>query len=101
MIPLLTVQDRLPLDKLGLMLAPDFAVPKGGWEDRSETVTVAPPAGEAFETPALITASHLCVSKGAKDRGWRIVVILFSCTEKQVPAGSTILAAEEIVRELL
>jgi hypothetical protein len=101
MIPLFTVTERFPIEKLGLMLGPDFAVPKTGWEDRSEMVTVALPGGETFTTPGLFTSTHFCAAKGAKDRGWRIVVILFSCKPEQVPVGSSILAAEEIVKELI
>jgi hypothetical protein len=58
MIELLTVMDRFQIQRIGVLLIPDFSVPREWTKRRSEKVTVVPPNGPSFETQANFDMVH-------------------------------------------
>jgi hypothetical protein len=102
---LLTVEAAFQIESVGVVVVPDFSVPRG-WKDRSETVLVAKPDGQHYETTAQFNAAHFNVAidpadeRGSIDRRWRVVVSLPNRRKEELPSGSKIMVSCEL-RDLL
>ena len=94
---LLTVTDRFLLDRLGLVLTPDFPVPRG-WHDRSETVTLVRPASESLECHASFFSLHLNIRdpRIPSSQRWRVVVTLPALKQEDVPVGTRVLCSRPL-----
>jgi hypothetical protein len=95
-VELLTVQDRFGSGS-GVLLHPDFSVPKSGWHKRTEVVVVVKPDGTQFKTRASFDVVHYNIAgQSTLEQRWRVVVGLPASAPDDVPAGSKILASQEI-----
>jgi hypothetical protein len=96
LVELLTVADRFQLSS-GLVLMPDFSVPKG-WRPRSETVLIVKPNGESREARAWLAVAHFYIRDPAvsADRRWRLVVCLPTMTKEEVPIGSKVMVPQSL-----
>ena len=97
-VELLTVEDCFEIGDLGVVLRPNFSVPNGRWAARADTVTVARPDGQSFQTRAELTLSHFNISDPnvSIDQRWRVIVSLPGRTKNDVPAGTKILVSENL-----
>jgi hypothetical protein len=88
LVELLTVADRFQLSS-GLVVVPDFSLPKG-WKARSETVAIVTPEGESRKILACLMATHFNIPDPtvSADRRWRLVVSLPTMTKEEVPIGT-------------
>jgi hypothetical protein len=94
---LLTVHGHFDITGRGLVLLPDFDVPKG-WENRSEPVLVVGPDGREHEFAARFELIHFNIrdpNVGA-NRRWRVSVSLPSASKASVPVGSKIFCESEL-----
>jgi hypothetical protein len=96
-VELLTVKDSIQISGRGVVVIPDFSVPDG-WQNRTDSVTVAKPDGHQFEAKAQFSMSHANVSGSqiSIDKRWRVVLILLDRTKDELPAGSRILVSPEL-----
>jgi hypothetical protein len=97
MIELLTVMDRFQIQRIGVILVPDFSVPRD-WANLSEQVTVVTPEGASFKTLANLNLAHFNISdpEASIDKRWRIAVSLPAIEKDTVPVGSKILVSESV-----
>jgi hypothetical protein len=95
---LLTVEDCFEIGDVGVVLRPDFPAPDGRWTARADTVAVATPDGQSFQTRAELTLWHFNISDPNVpiDRRWRVIVSLPGRMKKDVPAGTRILVSENL-----
>jgi hypothetical protein len=94
---LLTVQEHFDITGRGLVLLPDFDVPKG-WENRSEPVLVITPDGREHEFAARFELIHFNIrdpNVGA-NRRWRVSVSLPCASKAAVPVGSKLFCESEL-----
>jgi hypothetical protein len=95
-VELLTVQKCYECGA-GVLLHPDFSVPKSDWHKRTEVIVVVKPDGTQFKTRANIDVVHFNIAGQATlDERYRVVVGLPACEKDDVPVGSKILASQEI-----
>lgn len=94
---LLTVQEHFEISSRGLVLSPDFDVPRG-WRNHSESVVVVTPGGEAREFVANLELIHFNIRDPNVDvnRRWRVSVSLPSANKLTVPVGSKVLCESEL-----
>ena len=97
LVELLTVSDHFQLQRIGLVVAPDFSAPPG-WKPRSETVTVLTPDGQSQEAMVRIEVWHAEIRDPSvpADRRWRLVVSFPEMTKERVPVGSRIMASQAL-----
>ncbi|MFN7573028.1 MAG: hypothetical protein ACK5TK_16490 [Betaproteobacteria bacterium] len=102
-VELLTVEECFLLNGVGLVLAPDFSVPREKWRSRLEQVLVITPEAHQFEAQAELLLTHFNVgdSVAPLDRRWRIVITLPALTKERVPVGSRILVSPKVRNALL
>jgi len=106
-IELLTVEDAFPLSNgrgmSMLIITPDFSVPKAGWKERMEAVTIVKPDGGEIEATATISLSHFNIRDPdvSIDRRWRVTILFANRTKEDVPAGSRIFVSRETGNALL
>lgn len=95
---LMTVTDHFQLDRLGLVISPDFSVPNGGWRSREAPIIIEPPVGDSFHTIGQFHLSHFNIRdpEVSIDRRWRVTLHLPHATKDQVPVGSVVIAPDEI-----
>ena len=100
---LMTVTERFYLERVGLLLYPDFSVPAAGWHDRQAKITIHPLSGAAFDANAHFHLSHFRITdpKAPMDRRWRVTVRLPDVIAEQVPIGSTVRAPFDLCVHLL
>lgn len=93
---LLTVQEHFDITGRGLVLLPDFDVPKG-WKNQSEIVLVVAPDGTTRELAAHFELIHFNIRDPGIDanRRWRVSVSLPSASKAAVPIGSKIFCESE------
>jgi hypothetical protein len=96
LVELLTLTDHFQLSS-GLVVVPDFSVPKG-WKPRSETVTIVRPNGESREAKARLAVEHFLIRDPAVsvDRRWRLVVSFPTMTKEEVPIGSKVMVPQSL-----
>ena len=96
-VELLTVEDCFLIEGSGVIVIPDFHVPDG-WKNRTDTVAVATPDGQRFETSAQFSMSHfkLLDPQAPIDKRWRVVVLLLNRKKEELPVGSKILVSQEV-----
>lgn len=94
---LLTVQEHFDITGRGLVLLPDFDVPRG-WRDRTASVLVVTPDGKAQEFDARFELIHFNIRDANVEvnRRWRVSVSLPSATKSAVPIGSRLLCEGEL-----
>jgi hypothetical protein len=97
LVELLTVSDHFQLQRIGLVVVPDFSAPPG-WKPRSETVMIVTPDGQSQEATARIEVWHAEIRDPAvpADRRWRLVVSFPEMTKERVPIGSRIMASQAL-----
>ncbi len=111
-VPLLTVERTSCLrseahpERGVLVIEPRLTVPRDGWKDRAEPVSVLRPDGREFEATAQISLSHLNIrmserSEASMDDIWRVSVWFYGLTSDDVPDGSKILVSHETRDALL
>jgi hypothetical protein len=104
-VELLTVEAAFQIESVGVVVIPDFSVPRG-WKNCTETVLVAKPDGQHYETTAQFNAAHFNVAidpadvQGSIDKCWRVVVSLPNGRKDELAAGSKIMVSCEL-RDLL
>jgi hypothetical protein len=94
-IELLTVQKAFQLRRLGLVIVPDFSLPRVGWKDATYQVQVVKPNGQRIKADANFHVCHFNIPDLSEplDKRWRVIVSFPSLTEDDLPAGSRILSA--------
>lgn len=99
---LLTVEQAFLLQSVGLTATPDFAVPKGGWEQGLHSVRVVKPNGEAFDASAMFHAWHFNIKDPTllANKRWRVLISFADLTKDDLPRGSKIFASEAVVAAL-
>ena len=99
---LLTVQEHFDIQGRGLVILPDFDVPRG-WRNRSEAVLVITPDGETQELVARLELIHFNIRDPNVDtsRKWRVSVSLPSANKSSVPVGSKLLCDGELKEALV
>ena len=102
-IELLTISDYFQLPKIGLVLAPDFALPKTGWSNFGSEVVVERPDGSQLPTTAKFSQTHFLIKDPSVpiDKRWRITVSLPGLTKRNVPIGSKILVTPATAARVL
>lgn len=102
-VELLTVEECFQLSQMGLVLVPDFSVPRGNWKNFSDTVVLARPDGHEFEVFAQFNMSHFNIRdpNASVDKRWRVVVSLPELKKVDVPIGSKILVSSEVKEAVL
>jgi len=97
---LLTVEQVFQLQGIGLMVVPDFSVPKPGWKNGAHRVRVVKPNGEQLEADANFHVWHFNIrdSSAPLDQRWRVAFP--SLTKDDLPAGSRILGDTTIAATL-
>lgn len=103
---LLIVEDTFCIDRNTvrmLILHPNFSVPKGGWQGRTETVVVRRPDGQEFEATAQLELTHfnICDPHVSIDKRWRVTMCLTNTTKDDVPLGSKVLVSQQLRDALL
>ena len=101
-VELLTVEDCFLIEGRGVIVIPDFSVPKG-WKNRTETVAVAMPNGQQYEAAAQFSMSHfkLLDPTAPTDKRWRVVVLLMNRNKEELPIGSKILVSQAVKDAIL
>lgn len=100
---LLTVEERFAIDQLGLVVIPDFSIPRSDWKPSEETVTIRRPDGSEFEAVAQFNHSHFNIPDPtvSNDRRWRVTVCILNIAKEEVPIGSRLLVRNELANQLL
>ncbi|UUO04316.1 hypothetical protein M4951_13025 [Blastopirellula sp. J2-11] len=100
---LLTVDDVFMIDRLGLIVAPDFSVPNHDWKPSKETVTIQRPDGTEFEAVAQFNHSHFNIPDPSVplDRRWRVTISILNIAKEEVPIGSKLFVCNELANQLL
>jgi hypothetical protein len=100
---LLTVEERFVIDRLGIVVAPDFPIPRCSWNPSEETVTIRRPDGSELEAVAQFNHSHFNIPDPTVpiDRRWRVTVCILNTAKEDVPIGSRLLVRNELVNQLL
>ncbi|WP_146180227.1 hypothetical protein [Opitutus sp. ER46] len=99
---LLTIQDTFDIAGRGLVLLPDFSVPFGGWQNRTDTVSIVAPNGSTVDADAALNLTHFVpIDKSMPpDRRWRVVMMLPNVERSAVPVGSEIFGSAELARAI-
>jgi hypothetical protein len=93
---LLTVTDHFQLERIGLVVVPDF-VPPARWEARLEPVVIVTPDGQSREVTARLAVWHFNVPDPARADGrWRLVVSFPTAEKEQVPIGSKVMVSQRL-----
>ncbi len=81
---LLTVEERFVIDRLGIVIAPDFPIPRCSWNPSEETVTIRRPDGSELEAVAQFNYSHFNIPDPTVpiDRLWRVTVCILNTARK-------------------
>src|ERR1041385_1418612 len=95
-VELLSIEESFEIIGRGVVVIPDFPVPRG-WKDRTETVVVVQPNGQHLEATALFNMSHFTFTDPnvPLDKRWRVVVQLLDKKKEDLPIGSKILVSQE------
>jgi len=102
-IELLKIHDYFQLPRLGLILAPDFSLPRTGWANFVSEVVVELPDGSQLTTIAKFSQTHFLI-KGPSvpiDKHWRVTVSLPDLTKQDIPIGSKVLVTPETAARVL
>jgi hypothetical protein len=103
-VELLTVAERFKVNRVGLILVPDFPL-RDGWKDIKELVLVVAPDGREIEVQANFRAAHFNTRRSSTssryDRSWRIVISLLGVGKAEVPTGSKILTSPHVLTAVL
>ncbi len=96
-VELLQVEDCFLIRGRGIVLLPDFSVPKAGWENCQEVVRLETPDGKQQDIEARIELTHFNISdpNATVDQRWRVVVQLRNTLEKP-PVGSKVFASKRL-----
>lgn len=103
-VALTTIEDMFQIEGCGVVIAPDFPVPSGGWKELSSKVGIATPDGGELDVLARFQMEHICISdpKVRMERGgWWIVCILPDVRKEQIPVGSKLMVSAELRDRLL
>jgi len=105
-LQLLTVEDTFWIEGNAvpmLIIHPNFSVPRGGWQSRTETVVVMRPDGQMIDATAVISMTHFNIPEPSVpiDKRWRVCMRLTNRTKEEVPIGSRILVSQELRDALL
>ncbi len=94
---LLAVQEHFDITGRGLVLLPDFDVPRG-WRNRAESVLVITPDGKTQEFAARFELIHFNIRDAnvEANRRWPVSVSLPSATKSAVPIGSRLFCGSEL-----
>lgn len=103
---LLTVEDTFSIDCNAvrtLVIHPDFAVPEGGWQSRTETMMVRRPDGQEFEATAQLELTHFNIRdpQVPLDRRWGVTLRFTHTLKDDVPIGSKVFASQQLRDALL
>lgn len=103
---LLVVEDTFWIDRNAvkmLIIHPNFSVPKGGWQSRTETVVIRRPDGQEFQATAQLELTHFNIRDPyvTIDKRWRVTMWLTNTTKDDVPIGSRILVSQQLRDNLL
>ncbi len=100
---LLTVEDRFMIEKVGLLVVPDFSVPSNDWKPSEETLVIQRPDGITLEALAKFSLSHFNISDPnvPVDRRWRVTICILGRAREDGPIGSKLLVRPELATQLL
>ena len=100
---LLTVEERFMIERLGLVLTPDFSVPRNDWKPSKENVTIQCPDGSELEAVAQFNHSHFNIPDPTVplDRRWRVTICILNVAKEAVPIGSRLMVRNELAKLLL
>jgi hypothetical protein len=101
-VELLTVTDSFDITGRGVVVLPDFSVPRDGWKDRKEDFTILTPTGQAHEATALVSLTHFTFSDPtiSAEKRWRVVVMIQGRKKEEIPIGSRLFFSREITDAL-
>ena len=85
-----------------LFIRPNFSVPESKWQNREEEVLIITPAGREIVAPTRLNTSHILIRdpEAPLDSRWRTTLSFVGLSQEDVPIGSRILAAPELVKAL-
>lgn len=100
---LLTIEERFSIDQLGLVVIPDFSVPRNNWKPSIENVTIRRPDGSDLAAIAQFNHSHFNIPDPtvSADRRWRVTICILNILKEDVPIGSRLLVRKELAIQLL
>jgi len=100
---LLTVEDRFMIERVGLVVVPDFSVPGNDWKPSEETVAIQRPDGITLEVVAKFSLSHFNIPDPdvPVDLRWRVTICILDRAKEDVPIGSKLLVRQELAAQLL
>ena len=98
---LVTVEDTFWIDRNAvkmLIIHPNFSVPQGVWQSRTEAVVVRRPDGQEFEATAHLELTHFNIRAPhvSIDKRWRVTMWLANTTKDDVPIGSKVLVSQQL-----
>jgi hypothetical protein len=101
-VELLTVEDSFQIRGRGLVVIPDFSVPKG-WKNRTDTVIIATPDGQETSIQAEFSRTHFkFIDRTAPpDEHWRVIVMLRDWQKGKLLAGTKLFVSPSIRDALL
>ena len=96
-VELLTVIDCFLIEGRGLIILPDFSLPKG-WKNRDEQTKIIKPSGEELELTAKFQSTHFSYAapNTPLDQRWRVIVLLPGKTKEEMPIGSRLIVSSEL-----
>lgn len=99
---LLEVADTFQISGLGLVVVPDFSVPKTVWRGRTVSACVLRPDGSQLRADLSLHVSHFNIRDPSAplDRRWRVVPTFPRLTKDEVPIGSRVFVEVDVVNAL-
>lgn len=99
---LLAVTDTFQISGQGLVVMPDFAAAQGTWKGGTTPATVVRPDGSTLEAKLNLHIAHFNIPDPTVplERRWRIVPTFPDLRKDDVPAGSRVLVAQEVVEAI-
>lgn len=94
---LLTVTDAFRIAGQGVLVMPDFPVPAASWDGVTMAAVVVRPDGSRLETQLRLRVTHFYRTDVPPERSWRLVPSFPDLATDDIPPGSHILAAEEVI----
>lgn len=100
---LLTVDDVFLIDRLGLIVVPDFSVPNNDWKPSKENIRIERPDGSNVNAVAQVNHSHFNIPDPSvpMDRSWRVTICILNVDKADVPIGSRLFVRTALANQLL
>ena len=96
-IELLTVEDCFQITDKGIVVMPNFPVPRD-WKNRKAEVVIQATTGQEFKTTAQLDRVHFRIANPTvpAEHRWRVTITFQDLSKRQLPPGTQILAPIEL-----